>query len=174
VKHPKGKGPLDPKDLAGAHVLGQAVVISKARDFVDEREIAGKVGGGPEVTHFFVNEGKPYGTPFAEPGKTYERGGAVDVADLCFVMGATVLAATEDGSAWVPVIGARVILRLQTDNFVAFDCCTRGDGSTVRLPEQLVPLHRAEIVRVEVAPPTRFAGRDARCVLHTITQEKVR
>lgn len=155
---------LDPNELAGAKIIGaESNYVPSIRDFVDERPLS----AAGTATHFFVAEGKSFGSPFAVPGVTYERG----LRDVCMAAGLTVLVASEDGEEWRPMVGARVVLRLQMDGYQALDCCTRGDGSTVGFQ---LPLHRAEVFRVEVSGSDRYAGRDARCVIHALTQEKIK
>ena len=155
---PNGPPPFDPKDIAGGHVLGQEQVIALARDVVDEKAFAHE-----KETHFFAEPGKPWGLPFKNM-----------TGPIASVLGVTVMATTTDGEGWEPVVGARCVLRAQMDSLIIFDACTRGDGSTIQFPDALVLLLRDTLVRLEVWPVPKYAGRPARAVVHSVIQEKVR
>jgi hypothetical protein len=135
------------------HEIGRLKTFYSAQDLVEQ----GVLGEG--VTRFFVDhvEGAEWGS----------FGNNRDV------LGLTVLAAgDEDGDVWLPIVGARVVLRVQPDT-VALDLCTRGDGATVQLPPMGCALPAGTKLRVEVEAPG-YAGATARVVIHGVQENVVK
>lgn len=144
-RRPGGTGPdLGPLPQGGVPIIPPPRVAS-ARDVVE---------------HVQIREGTTYASGDESKWIT---------TDVEFVVLGATLLKDLGGDRWGPVIGARVVLRLQDGSREAFDLCTRGNGATVQVPAGAIVVRRGARWRVEVQVPGA-TGATARVVLHTIVE----
>jgi hypothetical protein len=75
---------------------------------------------------------------------------------------------------WLPVVGARVIMRVPAMEASVLDMVTKGDGATVTFPMDFVQCPKGADLRFEVEVPSGIeVGTVLRLVVHTFQFEPV-
>ena len=146
--------PADMEHLRGLEAAAVPIGVPKlpvfaARDLVEQSPL--REGDGP--TYFFSREGS----------KWFSLGRDANFLGVCVLK-----EVRED--VWGPLVGARVVLRLQEGQREAFDLNTAASGETFAIPPTALMVRAGETWRVEVQAPGAN-GAVARVALHVVMVE---